>query len=174
MLEMATTDFLTGLPNRRHFLARLDEELARMQRLEGQRAAILMLDLDHFKRINDRFGHATGDELLKHLAALMRGGLRKIDTVGRVGSEEFAIILPGASPTSAEVFAERLRRKIADTPLAAEGQVIPLSVSIGVAAMYAKDPNSDSALVRADRALYRAKECGRNRVEVARETLSGI
>ena len=170
LLEMATTDFLTGLPNRRQFLARLEEEHARMQRLEGQRAAVLMLDLDHFKQVNDSFGHATGDNWLKHLAALMRGELRKIDTAGRLGGEEFGTILPGADPTSAEVFAERLRLKVAETPLVLGDQVIRLTVSIGVAAMYPKDANADAALIRADRALYRAKEHGRNRVEVAADT----
>ncbi len=168
--ELATTDFLTGLPNRRHFLARLEQEHARMQRLEGQRTAVLMLDLDHFKRVNDSFGHATGDSWLKHVAALMRGELRKIDIVGRLGGEEFGAILPGADPTSAEVFAERLRIKVADTPLMLKDQVIRLTVSIGVAALHMKDANADAALIRADRALYRAKENGRNRVEVAVET----
>ncbi len=170
LLEMASTDYLTGLPNRRHFLVRLEEELARMQRLEGQRAAVLMLDLDHFKRVNDRFGHATGDKLLRHFGVLIRGQLRKIDTTGRLGGEEFAIILPGADPTSAEVFAERLRLKVAETPLVLGDQVIPLAVSIGVAALHTNDVNVDAALARADRALYRAKENGRNRVEVAAET----
>ena len=172
--EMATTDFLTGLPNRRHFLVRLEEELARMQRIQGQRAAVLMLDLDHFKRVNDCFGHATGDNVLRHFAAVIRRELRKIDTAGRIGGEEFAIILSGADRASAEVFAERLRLKVADTPLVLGGQVIQLTVSIGVAALHAKDANADAAFVRADRALYRAKENGRNRVAVAAETVLEI
>jgi diguanylate cyclase (GGDEF)-like protein/PAS domain S-box-containing protein len=170
LLEVATTDFLTGLPNRRHFLSRLEEELARVQRLEGQRAAVLMLDADHFKLVNDRFGHATGDKMLRHLASLIRGELRKIDTAGRLGGEEFAIILPGADPVSAEIFAERLRQKVAHSPLKLSDQEIPLTVSIGVAPMLAKDADADAALVRADRALYRAKDSGRNRVVVAAAT----
>ena len=165
--EMATTDILTGLPNRRHFMARLEEELARVLRLEHQRAAVLMLDLDHFKQVNDTYGHVTGDGVLKHFAALMREGLRKIDTGGRVGGEEFAIILPGADMDAARAFAERLRRKVAQTPAALEGVTIPMTVSIGIAAIDAADASPDAALIRADDALYRAKEGGRNRVEVA-------
>ena len=164
--EMAATDFLTGLPNRRHFLAGLEQELARIHRLEGHCASVLMLDSDHFKHVNDSFGHATGDKILRHLGALMRNELRKIDTVGRVGGEEFAVILPGADLSAAEVFAERLRKKVAGTPVAQEDKLIPLTVSIGVAGMNASDASADDALVRADRALYRAKERGRNRVEV--------
>ena len=164
--EMAATDFLTGLANRRHFLARLDQELARVHRHEGQCASVLMLDSDHFKQVNDTFGHATGDKVLRHLAMLMQNELRKIDTAGRVGGEEFAVILPGADLPAAEIFAERLRKKVAGTPMVQEDRAIPLTVSIGVAGMNASDASADDALVRADRALYRAKECGRNRVEV--------
>ena len=164
--EMAATDFLTGLPNRRHFLARLEQELARIHRREGHCASVLMLDSDHFKQVNDTFGHAAGDKILKHLAELMRNELRKIDTAGRVGGEEFGVILPGADLSAAEVFAERLRKKVAGTPVAEGDRVIPLTVSIGVAGMNAGDASGDDALVRADRALYRAKERGRNRVEV--------
>lgn len=167
--EMATTDFLTGLANRRHFIARMTDELARLQRLDNPHAAVLMIDLDHFKHINDTHGHATGDAVLRHFAALMRGELRKIDTAGRVGGEEFAIILPGADPDEAKVFAERLRQKVAITPLTLDDQVIPVTVSIGIAVMKATDASADAALIRADEALYRAKNNGRNRVEVAAE-----
>jgi len=164
--EMAATDILTGLPNRRHFLAQLEQELARIHRVEGHCASVLMLDSDHFKRVNDTFGHATGDNVLRHLAVLMRNELRKLDTAGRVGGQEFAVILPGAAVPAASVFAERLRKKVAGTPVARNGGVIPLTVSIGVTGMNAGDASADAALVRADRALYRAKERGRNRVEV--------
>ncbi|MCK9387388.1 MAG: diguanylate cyclase [Sulfuritalea sp.] len=164
--EMATTDFLTGLANRRHFMARMTGEMARLQRLDNPHAAVLMLDLDHFKHVNDAHGHAAGDAMLKHFAALMRDELRKIDSVGRIGGEEFAIILPGANLDEAGVFAERLRQKVATTPLTLDGQVISITVSIGIAAMRATDANADTALIRADEALYRAKENGRNRVEL--------
>jgi diguanylate cyclase (GGDEF)-like protein/PAS domain S-box-containing protein len=167
--ELAITDPLTGLPNRRHFLARLDEELARIQRIAHQCTAVLMVDLDNFKQVNDRFGHAAGDEALKHFAALTRAELRKIDSVGRIGGEEFAIVLPGAGPTAAEVFASRLCRKVAESTLVLNDQVIRLTVSIGVAAMDAADADTAVSLKRADQALYRAKASGRNRVEVCAE-----
>jgi len=167
LLEMATTDFLTGLPNRRYFETRLEQELARIQRIDSLRAAVLMLDLDHFKCINDSFGHDTGDKMLRHLAALIRSELRKIDTVGRVGGEEFAIILAGADPAAAEAFADRLRVKIESSTLTQGNDTIGITVSIGVSPVLATDPDANAALIRADRALYRAKEKGRNRVEIA-------
>lgn len=163
---LASTDYLTGLPNRRHFFTCMEAELARIQRLDSQRAAVLMLDLDHFKRINDSFGHATGDVLLRHFAALVTDELRKIDTAGRIGGEEFAILLPGAGPDAALALAERLRQKVGETPLMQDGLAIPVTVSIGVAVMKKEDSNADASLIRADKALYRAKEGGRNRVEL--------
>ncbi len=171
--EMATTDFLTGLANRRHFIESMTQEQARLQRLDKHQAAVLMLDLDHFKHVNDTHGHATGDALLKHVACVMRDSLRKIDTVGRVGGEEFAIILPGADVDEARVYAERLRQKVEAAPLALEDLVIPVTVSIGIAVMKASDAGADAALIRADQALYRAKSNGRNRVEMAREAQAG-
>ena len=165
--EMATTDFLTGLSNRRHFIARLTEELARLQRLDQSRAAVLMLDLDHFKHINDAHGHAAGDAVLRHFATLMRDELRKIDTGARVGGEEFAIILPGADADEARIFAERLRQEVATRPLTLNSQIIAVTVSIGITVMKAGETSAEAALVRADRALYLAKSNGRNRVEVS-------
>ncbi|OGA19797.1 MAG: hypothetical protein A3H32_08820 [Betaproteobacteria bacterium RIFCSPLOWO2_02_FULL_63_19] len=164
--EMAATDFLTGLPNRRYFLAQLEQEMARVHRIDRHCASVLMIDADHFKQVNDTYGHAVGDSILIHLAVVMRNELRKIDAAGRLGGEEFAIILPGADISAAKIFAERLRKKVAGTPAAHEERVISLTVSIGVAAMNGSDKNGDAALVRADRALYRAKEHGRNRVEI--------
>jgi diguanylate cyclase (GGDEF)-like protein len=165
LLVLATTDFLTGLPNRREFMRRLDEEQARLQRDVGGCAALLMLDLDLFKHVNDEYGHATGDAVLRHLAGLMRDSQRKIDMLGRVGGEEFAILLPGADLEAAGAFAERLRQRIADTPLQRDGHALAVTVSVGIAALSAADSNADQALIRADQALYRAKRGGRNRVE---------
>lgn len=164
--ELSITDALTGLSNRRHFLARLEEELARVKRLDTLHTAVLMLDLDWFKRINDEFGHLTGDMVLQHFAALMREELRKIDTGGRVGGEEFAVILAGADLAAAQVFAERLRQKVAGTPLRQDGRKAPVTVSIGISDLNAMDGNVDAVLMRADEALYSAKNNGRNRVEV--------
>ena len=163
--RLATTDPLTGIPNRRHFMQQLELELARVQRLTGQCAVVLMLDLDHFKRVNDRYGHATGDALLKHFVSLMLQEIRQIDSAGRVGGEEFAIILPGADLAAARLFADRLRVTVARTSLVQDGNTIPITVSIGIAALTGTDANE--TLRRADEALYRAKKAGRNRVEVA-------
>lgn len=169
--EMATTDFLTDLSNRRHFMTRIEQELTRVQRLDAQQATVLVLDLDHFKQINDMHGHAAGDAVLRRFAALLRGELRKIDTAGRMGGEEFAIILPGANPAAALAFGERLRQKVAQTPIMQGGQTIGMTVSIGIAAMTSRDVSADAVLVRADGALYRAKAGGRNRVEIAVESV---
>ena len=164
LLLLATTDFLTALPNRREFMARLSDELARLQRSVDESAAVLMLDIDHFKTVNDEFGHATGDAVLRHMAGLMRAGQRKIDTLGRVGGEEFAVLLPGASLDAAAAYAERLRQSVAETPLVCDGREIAITVSIGIASIYPVDASADAALIRADKALYNAKEAGRNRV----------
>jgi diguanylate cyclase (GGDEF)-like protein/PAS domain S-box-containing protein len=164
--EMAATDILTGLPNRRHFLTQLEQELARVRRVEPHAASVLMLDVDYFKLVNDTFGHATGDNVLRHLAVVMQKELRKIDTLGRIGGEEFAVILPGADLAAAEVFAERLRQKVAEVPAMHENTAIPLTISVGVTEMKASDKSADDVLARADRALYHAKECGRNKVTV--------
>jgi len=163
---LATTDFLTGLPNRRQFTTRLSDEFDRVQRFGGQHGSILMLDLDLFKQINDTHGHATGDAVLKHFAQLVRNALRKIDTAGRVGGEEFAIILPGTDSVGAQRFAERLRKVVASMPLVQGGKTISLTVSIGIATMGPPDSNGEETLLRSDEALYRAKENGRNRVEL--------
>jgi len=165
LVQLATTDFLTGLPNRREFMARLEDEQARLQRDVGGRAAVLMLDIDHFKDINDAHGHDWGDAVLRHLAGLMRDSQRKIDMLGRVGGEEFAILLPGADLEAARAFAERLRQRIADTPMTRNASTITITVSIGIASLAPSERSGDAALVRADQALYCAKRGGRNRVE---------
>ena len=165
--EMATMDSLTGLPNRRCFIAQLERELARAQRIADQPAAVLMLDLDHFKKINDTHGHATGDVVLRHFAALMRAELRKTDTAGRLGGEEFAILLPGTTLAAARILAERLRQKVAEVPLLQDGLAIPFTVSIGVTAILTTDVSPVAVLIRADQALYQAKNRGRNQVAIA-------
>jgi diguanylate cyclase (GGDEF)-like protein/PAS domain S-box-containing protein len=171
LLVLATTDLLTELPNRRHFFARLTEEFARVQRLGNQHCSILMLDLDHFKRINDTYGHAMGDAVLQHFAQLMRKAFRSIDMAARVGGEEFAVILPGSDLAAARTSAERLREIVAKTPLVQDGKTISVTVSIGAATMVPSDSEADQMLIRADEALYRAKENGRNQVETAADPL---
>ena len=163
--ELATTDGLTGVANRRQFLARAEEELARVQRFD-QPAALLMLDLDHFKRINDTHGHAAGDAVLIAFTATVNDALRKVDCVGRMGGEEFAVLLTGCEIGDAHLFAERLRQLVADLKVNCDHQDIGVTVSIGIASMQRADVSPASVLERADAALYRAKVAGRNRVEV--------
>ncbi len=167
--EFATIDFLTRLPNRRCFMASMEEELARFQRFEGTHTAVLMCDLDHFKIINDSHGHAVGDLVLKHFATILGNALRKNDAAGRIGGEEFAVILSGAGVAEATAFAQRVQQQMAATPLVAGNKTILVTVSIGIAVMAATDASADAPLNRSDLALYRAKENGRNRIEIAIE-----
>lgn len=161
---LATQDTLTNLPNRRHFLNRLRDEFDRLQRID-EPASVIMLDLDHFKRINDTYGHAAGDAVLVHFAELVREGIRKIDIPGRLGGEEFAIFMPVTEIREAKIFAERLRRKLENDAAIYEGKPIQVTASIGIAALLAQDKLPEDALSRADEALYKAKRNGRNRVE---------
>lgn len=160
--RLATKDMLTGLSNRRHFMQRMEQERSRVQRF-GSPCGLLMIDLDHFKQVNDRFGHAVGDEALKLFAEVATAQLRDIDTLGRLGGEEFAILLPGADIEGAYVLAERLRRALADAKLGAIPE-LQLTASIGVSVLTLEDASSDEPLLRADRAVYSAKSMGRNRV----------
>jgi diguanylate cyclase (GGDEF)-like protein len=164
---LATTDFLTELPNRRQFLTRLTEEFARVQRFDNHRCSVLMIDLDRFKRINDTYGHPIGDAVLQHFAQLMRKTVRNIDIAARIGGEEFAVILPSSGLAAARTSAERLCEIVAKTPLVQNGETISVTVSIGAATMVSTDSEADQTLIRADQALYRAKENGRNRVEMS-------
>jgi diguanylate cyclase (GGDEF)-like protein/PAS domain S-box-containing protein len=166
LLEMATTDFLTGLANRRHFIARMEEALARINRTD-QAVSVLMIDIDHFKRINDRHGHAAGDAVLRQFAELVRAELRTVDSAGRVGGEEFAVLLSGTELAGAAIFAERLRAKVAASWIVYGDAHIQVSVSIGITALTALDADTSDVLQRADSALYDAKENGRDRVSIA-------
>jgi diguanylate cyclase (GGDEF)-like protein/PAS domain S-box-containing protein len=161
----ATTDFLTQLANRRHFMQLLDAELARLQRSPGQCATILMFDLDHFKAINDRWGHSVGDQALRHFAAILCAQLRKTDAAGRMGGEEFAAVLSDADLHQARHFAQRIQGELAKTPILHGGEQIFLSVSVGISALRAADASAEAALSRSDIALYCAKRGGRNRIE---------
>ncbi len=165
----ATTDFLTQLPNRRFFAVRLEQELLRIKNdaTATATAAVLMCDLDHFKLVNDQYGHAVGDLLLQHFAAILFASLRKLDTVGRVGGEEFAVVLPEAGIADAVKFARRVQERIAAQPMRYQGGVIPMTVSIGIAIMRSADVLATDALSRSDAALYLAKQNGRNRIEIA-------
>ena len=165
--QLATIDFLTQIPNRRSFMGRLEEEMARLQRGSSTSAAVLMCDLDNFKLINDSYGHAVGDLVLRHFAHILQDELRKSDYAGRVGGEEFAVVLAGADIADATSFAKRVQKQLDETPANAHNRLIPVTVSIGIAIMQASDSNADVSLLSSDMALYRAKEAGRNRIVVA-------
>ncbi len=164
--RLATTDPLTGLQNRRRFYADLEQELARLQRAEQGGPALLMVDIDHFKRFNDTHGHAAGDAVLRHLADLFRNALRRIDSAGRLGGEEFALLLPETDLDGAGQLAERLCALCRECPAEWEGRTLPFTISIGMTALRADDPSPDAVMARADAALYDAKAAGRDRVAV--------
>lgn len=162
--RQAHSDYLTGLENRRHFLSQAENELARTLRY-GRELSIMMLDVDHFKQVNDTYGHKVGDLVLKRLAELCRATLRDVDIVGRIGGEEFAVLLPETSSEHAKEAAERLCAEIASAQVKLDsGLPLRFTVSFGVTTLCENDANIDILLDQADQALYRAKEEGRNRV----------
>ncbi|TAN65903.1 MAG: diguanylate cyclase [Methylobacter sp.] len=161
--KLASTDPLTGLFNRRVFLERLEQEQAKVARLRRYSAVLLMLDLDFFKRVNDTYGHATGDTVLKAFAEIARNNSRATDIPARLGGEEFAILLAGADKSDALTMAERLRQQVAEIVIDHEAGPVRITVSIGAAILLADDVNSEAVLHRADAALYEAKDRGRNR-----------
>jgi diguanylate cyclase (GGDEF)-like protein len=164
---LATTDFLTGLVNRRAFFEQAEGARALALRLRKP-IALLMLDIDHFKQLNDRFGHATGDEALVLFADTARATLREHDIMGRLGGEEFALALPGTDLGGALLAAERLRRAVTETSLAAGDTRYTMTVSVGVVVIEPNEPLT-AALARADHALYAAKSQGRDRVEAGHQ-----
>ncbi|MDP2354451.1 MAG: GGDEF domain-containing protein [Beijerinckiaceae bacterium] len=160
--RLASTDSLTGLYNRRHFLVALEAEWSRFQRYYCS-VSVLMLDIDHFKSVDDRYGHAVGDEAIKATAEACLLGKRKSDIVGRVGGEEFAVLLPETSLSSAKLVAERIRKRIAGKTLRSHDANFQITVSIGIAAASVSMSGADSLMVAADHALYQTKAQGRNR-----------
>ena len=168
LLRMASVDDLTGIANRAAFF-RQAEDCRRLCQRTGQPVAVIMMDVDHFKQINDRFGHAAGDAALQAIGQTLRLHLRDIDVFGRLGGEEFAMLLPGTGPESAVHVAERLRQAIAAQPIPFEGHQIPLTASFGVADLSGPRP-LEQALSAADFHLYKAKAEGRNRVVYAEDS----
>ncbi len=164
LVRQATTDMLTGLPNRRYFLELASQEIARSRRYV-KLLSVLMIDLDEFKSINDNYGHQTGDTVLVKFAEICRKSMRAIDVTGRLGGEEFAILLPETEEKEALDAAERLRRSVAGEKVEGEGgKTVHFTISIGVATLSPSSDDIDVLLSAADKALYEAKRSGRNRV----------
>lgn len=162
--HLASTDPLTGILNRRSFMDALEREHRRCIR-HKEELALVLFDLDHFKEINDTYGHPAGDAVLRALSAAVLAQIRKEDYFARLGGEEFALLLPETDPPHANQFSERIRQTIENLRVAYEKTQITLTASFGVTYLHPSDDNEDSILIRADRALYQAKK-GRNQVTV--------
>jgi diguanylate cyclase (GGDEF)-like protein len=164
--EQALVDGLTGLANRRLCSAALENEVARAERFD-EPLALVLADLDDFKRVNDRFGHPTGDEVLKAFAAILQASVREIDLAGRWGGEEFALVLPGTNLEGGRMLAERVRRTLAEHELVTpDGQIVTVTASFGVSAFPAAG-SQEELVAASDRALYEAKRTGKDRVATA-------
>ena len=162
--QQANTDYLTGCLSRRYFLGLSEREFAQVRRYGGV-LSLFMIDLDHFKKVNDEHGHQVGDEALKKLVQVCQSVLREVDLVGRLGGEEFAVLLPETNRAQAIEAAERLRVAVASAEVPLEGDtVLQFTTSIGVATLSGADTNISDILRRADQALYQAKNFGRNKV----------
>ena len=160
---IATHDELSKMPNRRYFMSQAGSEIGRCRRY-GHDLCILLADLDHFKKINDMHGHAAGDTVIRTFATLCKSTLRNHDLAARIGGEEFAILLPETSLGGGQALAERLRKELASTPVMISGELVFVTVSIGVTMASSKDTDVGTMLARADKALYQAKSGGRNQV----------
>ena len=166
LCELSSRDALTGLANRRHFEMALAREIDRVARA-GEPALLLLLDIDHFKHVNDTHGHAAGDLVLKAVSDALLECVRPMDTVARIGGEEFAVVLPNCPPAFGPMVAERIRARIARQPIAI-GMTDPVHVTVSLGGAFAPQwvrSNLKLWLERADKQLYRAKDSGRNRAE---------
>jgi diguanylate cyclase (GGDEF)-like protein len=164
--KLSITDALTGLNNRRHLTETLAMEVARGRRL-GDRFAVLMIDIDHFKEYNDRYGHLAGDALLSRLAGIFRSAIRDIDYAARYGGEEFLLLLHGAAPEDAARVAERIRMVVAAESFGEPAAPTRVTISVGVASFPVHGDASEPLVASADAALYEAKRGGRDRVVIA-------
>lgn len=167
LLRLAATDPLTGAFNRREFTALSERESLRSQRY-NRPLSILLFDLDHFKKLNDTYGHAAGDKALQRFTTLCCNALRNVDIFGRWGGEEFVALLPETDAEGASIIAERLRKTINESILVYNDQRITLSTSIGIAQFRDGETSIEGPLSRADTAVYDAKKAGRNRISVYR------
>jgi diguanylate cyclase (GGDEF)-like protein len=162
MEEMATTDGLTGLVNHRTFQERIGEMLARADRTSG-RQALLLTDIDHFKKVNDTYGHPTGDVVLKGVAQVVRDCVRKVDVAARYGGEEFAVVLEGTDLQGARQLAERIRQEVGKQVFQSEKGPFSCTLSLGIAVYPDDGKDAKTLIADADQALYHAKHSGRNR-----------
>ena len=161
--RLACLDSLTGLNNRRHFMTLAEMEWSRFRRY-GRPLALLMMDIDFFKSVNDRYGHDVGDEVIKTIGNIMQNHKRTSDVVGRIGGEEFALLLPEAASDNAAAVGERFRRLVAECSLDAGIERISVTLSVGVGATHDQTSGIEQMMKEADVALYEAKRSGRNRV----------
>jgi diguanylate cyclase (GGDEF)-like protein len=168
--KLAITDPLTGLYNRRGFFELGRREIERVRRF-GHPLSAIMLDIDHFKPINDTYGHQTGDQVLRALADRLNHNIRGVDILGRYGGDEFSILLPETDLRTARAIARRLRQGIADNPISTDDGLLSITISQGIAIANEEMPNLEALLNLADAAMYAAKQGGRDRVEVG-ETVS--
>ncbi|MFN4352041.1 MAG: diguanylate cyclase [Hylemonella sp.] len=164
LIQLARHDPLTGTANRRYFFERAEQEFMRSRRYQTP-LSVTLIDVDHFKHINDQYGHATGDEVLKLLSQKIGALLRENDLLARIGGEEFAILMPSTGLAGAALMAERLRMTIAEEASPVAGQMLHLRFSAGVTQLKAQDQSIEDCLRRADEAMYKAKQAGRDRVE---------
>jgi len=163
--RMAYVDSLTGLYNKRAIMHKLGERM-KLARRYGEQLSLIMLDIDHFKKVNDRYGHIVGDDVLEKCATLVRQNIRDANTLGRYGGEEFIIVLPHTDLSSALDVAEWIRKTIETAKMTdSQGSVFGITISQGLAS-YKSGEDEHSLIARADAALYAAKEKGRNRVEI--------
>lgn len=170
LTHLAMHDELTGLYNRRRFMECADQEYGRLKRQADYQVGALMLDLDRFKQVNDTYGHVAGDQVLKYFAETVKGQLRENDVFGRLGGEEFAILLPHTELKGCERAAEKVRAAVEAMRVPLEnGKMISITTSVGLTMMLKDDMRPDGAFARADKALYEAKHGGRNQVAVQLE-----
>ena len=164
---LAAIDFLTGVYNRRQFETLARAELGRCQRYMRP-LSVLMIDIDHFKAVNDQYGHVAGDRVLQGVAHICCAAKRDPDIIARIGGEEFAMMLPETTDSAALEFAERVREMIQDCPATVNGKTIPITVSVGIAGANARTSGIETLMRNADQALYEAKRLGRDRVVIAK------
>jgi diguanylate cyclase (GGDEF)-like protein len=168
LYHQATHDGLSGLWNRATILERLGQELNRSRR-NGALISVVIADVDYFKRVNDAYGHLAGDEVLRQISDLIAHSIRSHDLAGRYGGEEFIMVLPGCDKENARLVCERLREELNNNPIKTPEGVFRITMSFGVATGSATELDLDALVRAADRALYRAKKRGRNRVELGIE-----